>query len=155
MLFIEQRGNDLSERLKSVIKYAEKQNFSPIITIGADSPTLPAEFIQTAIESFKTKKTDITLGETKDGGFYLIGLQKFAPGIFKNIVWSSASVFRQTAANAEKVGLRNLLKLPIWYDIDTPDDLVFLRNEMINDKKMQRRAPKTFQWLISHSRLFD
>jgi len=153
LLLIEQRGNSLGERLESAVEYAAKQNFNPVIIIGADSPTLPKEFIEAAIESFKSDETDVVLGATRDGGFYLIGLRKNHFGIFENVAWSSAFVFKQTAQNVESLGLR-LTKLSRWYDVDTPDDLVFLRNEMLRDKNVPQVAPKTYQWLMSHAELF-
>ena len=153
LLLIEQRGNSLGERLESAVEYAAKQNFNPVIIIGADSPTLPKEFIEAAIESFKSDETDVVLGATRDGGFYLIGLRKNHFGIFENVAWSSAFVFKQTAQNVENLGLR-LTNLSRWYDIDTPDDLVFLRNEMLRDKTVPQVVPKTYQWLMSRAKLF-
>jgi rSAM/selenodomain-associated transferase 1 len=153
LTLIEQNGDDLSERLESAIEYAESRKFSPIIVIGADSPTLPAEFIETALESFKSDETDIALGATEDGGFYLIGLRAKHSGLFENIAWSSSSVFAQTKANIELLEL-NLFQLPDWYDVDTPNDLIFLRNEILGDKNLQQAAPETFRWLLSNSDLF-
>lgn len=153
LILTEQKGNDLGERLESVIEYAVSRKFSPIIIIGADSPTLPGDFIQKAIESFRNK-TDVALGATCDGGFYLIGMRGNHFGLFENVTWSSSLVFGQTKANIERLEL-NLFRLPDWYDIDTPDDLIFLRGKMLDDKKLQQLAPKTYQWLLSNSELFD
>ncbi|MGC2238316.1 MAG: TIGR04282 family arsenosugar biosynthesis glycosyltransferase [Pyrinomonadaceae bacterium] len=153
LILIEQDGSDLSERLEAVIEYAASRKFSPIIIIGADSPTLPFEFIQKAIDVFKNK-TDAALGATRDGGFYLIGLRGKHPGLFENVAWSSSLVFGQTRANVERLEL-SLFRLPDWYDIDTADDLIFLRGKMLDDKELQVRAPRTFQWLLSNSELFD
>jgi rSAM/selenodomain-associated transferase 1 len=153
-LWIEQQGEDLGKRLESVIEYAEKMNFRPIITIGTDSPTFPAEYLLKAIESLESKSADIVLGEAKDGGFYLIGLQKSVPNLFEGIAWSTPKVFGQTSDNAERAGLARLLKLPVWYDVDTPQDLLFLRDELAANEEIQIRAPATFQWLLSHSFLF-
>lgn len=152
--FIEQKGHDLTERLESVIEFAANRNFSPIIVIGADSPTLPAEFVRKAIESFESDETDIALGATEDGGFYLIGLRGKYFGLFENIRWSSEFVFRQTAENIERLNLK-LFQLPRWYDVDTADDLIFLREKMLSGEENGKSAPKTFEWLISNSALFD
>lgn len=151
---IEQKGDDLGKKLESAIGYAAIKNFNPIIIIGADSPTLPSDYLQTAVESFNSGKTDIVLGATDDGGFYLLGLRKNHPNIFDKIAWSSASVFEQTARNAKRQKLR-LNQLPNWYDVDTPADLFRLREEMLADKKFRHQAPQTFQWLTAHSKLFN
>jgi rSAM/selenodomain-associated transferase 1 len=154
VFLIEQRGGDLGERIESAVEYAQSKNFNPIIVIGTDSPTLPVEYIQTAVESFQSGKTDVALGAAEDGGFYLIGLRKNHPGIFDNIAWSSTSVFEQTTQNVKQLGLQ-LRRLPEWFDVDTPADLFRLREEMLTDEKFQFRAPQTFQWLAAHSKLFD
>ncbi|HXG83826.1 MAG TPA: TIGR04282 family arsenosugar biosynthesis glycosyltransferase [Pyrinomonadaceae bacterium] len=153
LLMVAQKGNDLGERLESALLYAESEEFSPVIIIGADSPTLLTEFIKTAIESFKSNQTDIALGATRDGGFYLVGLRRNHAGLFENVAWSSDLVFGQTKRNAERLGLR-LSKLESWYDVDTPDDLFYLRNEMLADENGRQSAPKTYEWLARNARLF-
>jgi len=153
LLLIEQRGRDLSEKLASAVEDAENRNFNPVIVIGADSPTLPPEFIETAIESFKSNETDIALGATGDGGFYLVGLRQNHAGLFENVAWSSDLVFGQMTRNAERLGLR-LSKLESWYDVDTPDDLFYLRNELLADENGRQSAPKTYEWFARNARLF-
>lgn len=150
---VAQKGNDLGKRLESALLYAESEGFSPVIVIGADSPTLPPEFVKTAIESFKSNETDIVLGATRDGGFYLVGLRQNYAELFENVAWSSDLVFGQMMRNVERLGLR-LSKLESWYDVDTPDDLLRLRNEMLADENGRQPAPKTYEWLARNARLF-
>ncbi|CAN5146851.1 TIGR04282 family arsenosugar biosynthesis glycosyltransferase [soil metagenome] len=123
---VEQKGNDLGERLASAVMHAERLGFSPIIAIGTDSPTLPPSFLTNTIESFRESDTDIVLGGTRDGGYYLIGLRKMTPGIFDGVSWSSEHVYRETLENAKRIGLSNRVDLPIWHDVDVPAVLVAL-----------------------------
>jgi glycosyltransferase A (GT-A) superfamily protein (DUF2064 family) len=154
VLWVEQQGQDLGIKLQSAINCAEKIGFSPVITIGADSPTLPPDYLQTAITLLCLKTSEIVLGPTTDGGFYLVGLQKSVSNLFDNVSWSTSSVYQQTSDNAKKIGLSKLFKLPVWYDVDTPHDLLFLRAQLLGNEEIQLRAPKTYQWLQSNSSLF-
>lgn len=152
---VEQKGDDLGERLASAVTHAEALGFGPVSAIGTDSPTLPSEILKTAAESFRESEADLVLGGTRDGGYYLIGLRKMMPGIFHGVTWSSENVYRETIENAKRIGLKNLLELPVWHDVDVPTDLVALRNEVLADANLQRQAPKTFMWLLSHKHVFE
>ena len=149
-LWIEQRGSDLGARLDGVAEEAARLGLGPFVIVGADSPTLPHEFLQTAIESLESRAADIALGPTDDGGFYAVALQRpAAPELFHAVAWSTPRAFRETSDNAARLGL-TLAELPRWYDIDTPDDLRRLRAEFSTDEDARLRAPATFQWLSSH-----
>ena len=154
IFLLEQKGNDLGERLASAIENAENRGFNPIITIGTDSPTLPLNILRSAIESFFEPETDLVLGATEDGGYYLIGMRKLIRGIFENIAWSSDSVYRQTLESAQRGGIKNLLTLPKLYDVDFPSNLVYLQNEVKMNENLREIIPETYQWLRAHESLF-
>jgi len=118
LLWLEQQGEDLGERLDAAIAHAANLGFNPIVALGADSPTLPGSFIQTALKALDAGETDTVLGPTLDGGYYLLGVRKRVRHLFQNISWSTPSTYEQTAGNIDALGLR-LLKLPQWYDVDT------------------------------------
>jgi len=154
-VLIKQEGNDLGERLASAIKFGEDKNFDSIIVIGTDSPTLPPDYIKAAIKLFRKKQTRIVLGAAKDGGYYLIGLRESATGIFENVEWSSEKVFEQTAASARKIYGCEPTEIPVWYDVDTPNDLAFLYGEFLENKNFFAAAPETANWLKENKNLFD
>lgn len=145
--WLEQRGEDLGERLEAVAAQAFATGFGPLVFIGADSPTLPSQFIATAIDSLAAAESDIALGPTEDGGFYLVGLRQNTHGLFRNIAWSTSQAYAHASRNAARLGLR-LLELPPWYDVDTPADLERLRSELSGDEQARMRAPATYQWLL-------
>ena len=142
-IFIEQKGANLGDKMFHAFEFAFSQNPDAVVMIGTDSPTFPAQFITQAFEMLS--EADAVLGETADGGFYLIGLQKLKREIFKLVEWSSPKTFEQTARNIENLGLR-LSLLPNWYDVDTPDDLKRLKKDL---SKSSSIAPKTFKFLES------
>ncbi len=137
---VAQRGNDLGERMFNAFKFAFENDSDSVVMIGTDSPTFPPEFIEKAFEYLE--QNDAVLGETEDGGFYLIGLRKLDKRIFGNVEWSSAKTCLQTKNNIEKCEF-SLAELQIWYDVDELKDLERLRE----DELLQELAPKTFEWL--------
>ena len=149
LLWFAQKGNDLGERLTSAVTHAHDLGFNPIIVLGADSPTIPASFIETALNALVRGETDVVLGPATDGGYYLIGLNRSQPELFQNIEWSSPSTFQQTVRKANELNLR-LRQLPEWYDVDTPADLITLSNELLSNPEVRDRAPETCQWLLDH-----
>lgn len=148
--YVEQTGADLGERMSNAFEFAFAGNSDAVIVIGTDSPTVPAEYLERAFE-FLEDESDVVLGATTDGGFYLIGLRKNYPELFENVRWSSAQVFEQTMKNAERLKLR-AAQIPAWFDVDVPPDLARLRKETSSDGQIE--APATFQWLSAHSELF-
>ena len=128
--------------MDAAIAYAANLGCGPIIVTGADSPTLPGSFTETARDALTAEKTDAVLGPTVDGGYYLLGLRNCVPRLFQNIDWSMPLTYEQTASNINGLGL-HLLELLQWYDVDTFSDLLRLREELLSDDKAPRRAPAT------------
>jgi len=152
-LLIEQRGADLGEKMWNAFDFAFRRNAdSSVVLIGTDSPTFPAEFIERAFEFLETK-TNAVLGKSEDGGFYLIGLRRIPPRLFEHIEWSSSKVFEQMTRNIECLRI-NLKLIPDWFDVDTPDDLRGLRDEISKKPEVQKIAPRTFQWLFVNAETF-
>jgi uncharacterized protein len=97
------------------------------VVIGSDSPTLPAEFATRALELLGER--DCVLGPAADGGYYLIALRRPCPALFEGIDWGTPRVLEQAVDRLRQAGL-SLHLLPVWYDVDTPDDLAFLRGDL-------------------------
>ena len=146
-IFIEQTGRDLGERMFNAFKFAFEQNSDSVVIIGTDSPTFPADYIEQAFE-FLELETDVVLGKTEDGGFYLIGLRALSVEIFETVAWSSPKTFERVFENINNLNLR-LREVPSWYDVDEPQDLEKLREEFLHNENARRRAPKTFEFLIT------
>lgn len=129
VIYIPQIGADLGERLTSATQWAAKQGYTKILFVGSDSPTLPVSYISQAIRLLDSR--DTVIGPSTDGGYYLIGFSAEALAttvlhVFKEIAWSTADVFQQTVTRIHEAEV-TLGLLPPWYDIDTAEDLAFLR----------------------------
>ena len=139
-----QKGVDLGERLTSVFEQLFSRGYDSVTIIGSDSPNLPVAFIQKSLNNLKRSNVDVTLGPCKDGGYYLIGLKVFYGDIFKEISWSTSTVFDETIDKINKLGL-SVSVLPEWYDIDSNKDLNFLREAIFASPK--EIAPETRNFL--------
>jgi uncharacterized protein len=146
LLWLEQRGEGLGERVESAAADAFALGRGPVILVGADSPTLPRSYVAGAVASLSAGEADVALGPTEDGGYYLVGLRQPARGLFRGVPWSTPLAYRRTADNAARLGLR-LLELPRWYDVDTPEDLLRLRDELSAGEEARTRAAHTYRWL--------
>jgi len=136
---IPQTGIDLGERLANLFASFFDKDFDQAVVMDSDSPTLPLEYLEESFEFLET--SDVVLGPSEDGGYYLIGLSQPQPDLFKNIAWSTPAVLEQTTMLAEKLRLKIHL-LPTWYDVDTSQDLRKLRSEINNLSEEQRELAK-------------
>ncbi|HEY0048140.1 MAG TPA: TIGR04282 family arsenosugar biosynthesis glycosyltransferase [Pyrinomonadaceae bacterium] len=146
--FVEQKGDNLGEKMFSAFRFAFARKTEALVMIGTDSPTFPADFIKQAFELLETD-SDAVLGKTEDGGFYLLGLRKLDEKIFEAVEWSSPKAFEQVRQNIMNLSWR-LSEVPRWYDIDEAKDLEQLKNEFLNNKNAPRRAPQTFEWITKN-----
>jgi len=92
---------------------------SSVILIGTDIPHLSIDILKESI--FLLKNTDVILGPSDDGGYYLIGMKKPNDYLFQNMTWSVDNVLSESIQRiGKKNKTYNLLKtLP---DIDTAED---------------------------------
>jgi len=132
--FHRQKGKSLGDRMIESIDFCNKKIFSSqTVIIGTDSPHLPPSFIKRSFAALK--RTDVVLGPCEDGGFYLIGMRKIDPEIFKGVIWSSTSVLKRTLMNAKRIGLKTELLEPL-FDIDTQEDLKNLKKFLKNKRNI-------------------
>ncbi len=94
-----------------------------VLLAGTDCPGLTAaRFVEAARQ---LAAHDAVLYPAADGGYVLLGLRTFAPGLFNDIPWSTDAVARLTRERMAACGWR------VWtgetlHDIDRPGDLVHL-----------------------------
>jgi uncharacterized protein len=93
------------------------------IIVGTDLPALPELAYEQAFGLLA--QHDLVLGPSLDGGYYLIGLSRTAPELFRDIPWSTADVLTLTQKKAHAFGL-NVTLLEPQRDVDTIDDVLAL-----------------------------
>jgi len=117
----QQQGAGLGERLAQAFVELLAAAGDRAVILGADCPGLEAATLERAFDALGSH--DVVLGPARDGGYYLIGLRRPAPGLFREIEWSTPRVLDQTRERAAKAELTVAL-LPALDDLDTPEDLL-------------------------------
>ncbi|MEN8857866.1 MAG: TIGR04282 family arsenosugar biosynthesis glycosyltransferase [Flavobacteriaceae bacterium] len=113
-----QFGDDLGAKMEYAFQTAFENNYEKVLLIGSDLYDLEPSHINEAFEKLKNK--DVVIGPALDGGYYLVGLKKNYPEIFKNKRWGTSSVRKDTLKNLEKVDVH---LLPILNDVDVLEDI--------------------------------
>jgi uncharacterized protein len=111
---------DLGEKMSFAFRQGFKNGYKNIVIIGSDCPEITSDHIDDAFQSLQI--SDIVIGPSDDGGYYLLGMKKWNPKLFQNIEWSTSRVFNQTVMAIEEESL-TLSKLVKLNDIDTIEDL--------------------------------
>ena len=120
-----QEGQNLGQRMHRAFLDRFEEGYQRVVIIGADSPSLPIAYMEEAFCS----EEPVVIGPATDGGYYLIGMQGGVLDIFQGISWGTGRVLEETLAvvREKRVGAG---LLPVWYDVDLPEDLRFLRTHM-------------------------
>lgn len=119
---VAQSEGNLGDRLTAAFAQLLREPDSRAIIIGSDSPDLPLPYLKRALQALKHR--DVVIGPAIDGGYYLIGLRRTAPALFRDIDWGTARVLDQTLDAIERERM-TLALLPPWYDVDDPASLRF------------------------------
>ena len=145
-----QEGFDFGQRMFNALCTAFRQGFKKSILIGSDSPDLPGFIIDEAYKALDA--SDIILGPSPDGGFYLIGFcsDSIDNEVFSNIEWGGPYVLRDTLDNIKRLRMRYHL-LPEWDDIDDVHDLKRYYTRHKNSKK----GFATMQFLLQNKEILS
>lgn len=113
-----QFGKTLGERMFNAFSEV-LQLHSGALIIGSDCPYLNLQHLADACNGLQN--SDFVLGPTRDGGYYLLGMNDLCPEVFNSIQWSHSSVFETTLKRISDSGLSYEL-LEMLEDIDTQED---------------------------------
>jgi glycosyltransferase A (GT-A) superfamily protein (DUF2064 family) len=137
-----QQGPDLGARLDNALTCYLDQGYERVIIMNSDGPTLPASHLAYAFELLACE-TDVVLGPSDDGGYYLIGLKQPAPRLLREVQMSTPRVLADTLALAAEEKLRAKL-LPSWYDVDDGESLARLVAELAETPATVAPHTRTF-----------
>jgi len=114
-----QGPGDLGTRMYDAFLAAFQKGCRRAVLIGTDIPELRPDHLSQAFDALS--ENDLVIGPSRDGGYWLIGLNRPAR-FFHGIKWGTGAVFAQTLALADGHGLR-VKKLDFLTDIDTAEEL--------------------------------
>ncbi|MFT6855137.1 MAG: rSAM/selenodomain-associated transferase 1 [Cyclobacteriaceae bacterium] len=117
-LFI-QKGNGLGERMSAAMDQSF-DSYDKVVMIGSDCVELTDKDIEEAFT--KLDDFDVVVGPAKDGGFYLLGTNKFYAELFEKKEYSHQNVLQELLDEVDDLDLKiHLMKMK--NDIDTLKDL--------------------------------
>lgn len=116
-----QEGEDLGTRLENAFDALDSRGYANRVVIGTDAPDLPLSYIEEAFRLLE-QGSDAVFGPAEDGGYYLVALRSGYGGLFRDIPWSGPEVLEKSLEKAAQGGLKVSL-LPVWYDVDSFEDL--------------------------------
>lgn len=122
VLWTEQGEGHLGDRLARAARRVIDSGES-VLFRGTDCPELRAAHLQKAARSLR--RFDATMFPTADGGYALLGLNRFDRSLFSNIAWSTNTVARETVRRLSRLNWR-VEGHTVLHDIDEPADLQWL-----------------------------
>lgn len=114
-----QAPGDLGRKMQAALSRWTARGI-PAAVMGCDVPHLPPAVLIRANRLLRRRRA--VLGPARDGGYYLIGLPRVFPLLFRGMPWGSDALLSKTLRVARSANLRFTL-LPAFHDIDTADDL--------------------------------
>lgn len=115
-----QTAGSLGSRMSHAFKTGFESGYAPIVIIGSDCPALEPHHLSGAFSMLES--VDVVLGPSADGGYWLLGMNRFLPELFERKPWSSPELYAETIRQIEKSGFSRA-ELETLRDIDTADDL--------------------------------
>jgi rSAM/selenodomain-associated transferase 1 len=115
-----QAGADLGARMQQAFEMAFASGAARAAIVGSDLPWLDAAEIRGALDALA--HSELVIGPSEDGGYYLLALRRPEPALFHGIAWSTGSVLEATLERARRLGL-SVHRLETRTDVDTPADL--------------------------------
>lgn len=162
-----QQGADLGEKLHNAFIDSFEQGYDKTAIIGSDCLDLTVQDICKAFDRLDTAKessagngnsngsltkknsaTDVVVGPTEDGGYYLIGASRPVPRLFDKIKWSTDSVFSDTVDLLSNQNIQ-FASLPKKYDVDSFEEVNKLWLDSHSNGSV--KAERTFAFLKNSS----
>jgi rSAM/selenodomain-associated transferase 1 len=122
-----QGEGDLGARMQRAFESALTRARRAIL-VGSDIPALSTQHLRDA-ERALVGGDDVVIGPAEDGGYVLIGLSRCDPELFRGIPWGGSEALAETRRRIAALGWR-LIELPALWDVDRPEDLERLPEEM-------------------------
>ncbi|MGH8659326.1 MAG: TIGR04282 family arsenosugar biosynthesis glycosyltransferase [Gammaproteobacteria bacterium] len=129
-----QYGQNLGARIVHAVRDALKRHRRAVI-IGTDCPELCVRDLKQAGQWLNGPYAAV-LGPCEDGGYFLIGLRRPLPELFRNMAWGGSEVLKTTRLRLGRLGVL-WAELPLRWDLDRPQDL----SRWLNRRRLGLRPP--------------
>ena len=115
-----QSSGDLGVKMENAFNYVFSKGYKSVVVVGSDCLEITSELIDKSF--LELENYNSVIGPAKDGGYYLLGLNKMIPEIFQDMPWSKSNLLEETI---KKLKLENLnyQLLPTLSDVDYIEDI--------------------------------
>jgi glycosyltransferase A (GT-A) superfamily protein (DUF2064 family) len=134
---VPQEGDGWGARQANLLRWGAERGYASVVLIASDSPQVSLAVVRVAFAALAC--SDLALGRTLDGGYYLIGMRGYHD-VLSGVPMSTASAADALLARAATLGL-GVAELPETFDIDEEADLEHLRAALAPDGAL---APATW-----------
>ena len=111
---------DLGDRMTGAFVEGFRDGYEQICIIGSDCWDLSTERIRQSFDALK--KYDFVAGPANDGGYYLLGMNRFLPSLFQGKTFSTDTVYDEALAEIA-AAQKTVCELEMLTDIDNENDL--------------------------------
>lgn len=115
-----QRGDELGSKMRNAFETAFAQGYKRVCIIGTDCLELTSDILKEAFEALK--RNDSVIGPAFDGGYYLLGMNRFIPEVFNSKRWSTDTVCTDTINDLKRLQ-HSYHIAPTLHDVDNEADL--------------------------------
>lgn len=122
---IPQRGGDIGEIMDNAFFDMFASGAEKAVVTGVDIPGLNRRIVNLAFLGLE--QADVVIGPATDGGYYLVGMKSQFSGLFMDMPWGTAGVFRETMRVIGNLRLK-VKVLAAMTDVDTMEDLLKVRD---------------------------
>lgn len=113
-----QTKGTLGQRMENAFKTAFEKGYKKVIIVGSDLYSLKTSHIEKALNQLDKK--EVVIGPSQDGGYYLLGLKKNLPALFRNKSWGTCTVLKETLKDLK---FKSIFLMEPLNDIDNFEDL--------------------------------
>ena len=138
---VAQEGEGLIAGLISAFRVFIGRGYRHVVALDGDSPQVPGHTLEQAFRLLD--ETDVVVGPTIDGGYYLLGASTLEAALFDQHPIGTGGALDSLLAAARKLNL-TLALTETAYDVDEARDLARLSQEL---ELFPSRAPRTALWL--------
>jgi len=115
-----QEGADLGERQYNAFRLVFAKGYERAVIIGTDCLDISPENLEATFGALG--QSDLVIGPSEDGGYYLIGSRRAPEFLRDGIAWSTPHVREQLLERVKRSGMEYQL-LERKFDIDTCEDV--------------------------------
>lgn len=138
---VPQADGDLGARMAAAVQAALDDGAERVLCLGMDTPHASPDALTRAAHALAN--SDLVIGPSEDGGYWLLGQRAVHPEVFEDMPWSASHLLEETLRRTREL---IVTRAEATFDVDEPGDLERLRALLGEDP---RRAP------LSAAKLLD